>query len=66
MNRRETLKSLLMSSLGAGVIASTGCAGSASPARRISWTPLPDSYSYGRTAEEKDYGNRRTERLDKV
>ena len=58
MNRRETLKSLLLGSLGAGVIASTACTSSGNPARRISWTALPDSYSYGRTDVEKDYDAR--------
>ncbi len=55
MNRRDTLKSLLLSSLGAGVIATTGCASSGNSARRVNWTSLPTSYSYGRTEAEKAY-----------
>lgn len=55
MNRRETLKTLLLGSLGGGVIASNGCSITASPAHRINWTPLPSSYSYGRTEVEKAY-----------
>lgn len=50
MNRRETLKSLLLAPLITGVIASTGCGSSA---ERVSWTRLPTSYSYGRTEAEK-------------
>ncbi len=58
MNRRETLKSLLLGSMGASVIASTGCASSAvssSRAGSIDWTALPTNYSYGRTEVEQDY-----------
>lgn len=55
MNRRETLKTLLLSSLGAGVIATTGCAGSTNATRRVNWTSLPTSYSYGRTDVEQAY-----------
>jgi len=50
MNRRDTLKSLLLAPLGTGIIAST-----ASAAETPSWTPLPASYSYGRTDTEKEY-----------
>jgi len=53
MNRRDTLKSLLLAPLVGGVIASTGCAGNGSAATKISWASLPDSYSYGRTDVEK-------------
>jgi hypothetical protein len=54
MKRRETLKSLLLAPLAAGVIASTGCANtSGSAAAPVNWTRLPTSYSYGRTAVEK-------------
>lgn len=55
MNRRETLKSLLLAPLAAGVIASTGCATGSGSASRITWTSLPRSYSYGRTADEKQH-----------
>lgn len=50
MNRRDTLKSLLLAPLGSGVIAS-----SAGAAQSPSWQALPTSYSYGRTDVEKDY-----------
>jgi hypothetical protein len=50
MNRRDTLKSLLLAPLGSGLIASSA-QGAAAPA----WTSLPASYSYGRTEVEKDY-----------
>lgn len=52
LNRRETLKSLLLAPLAGGIIASTGCATSTGAAARMNWTALPDSYSYGRTAVE--------------
>lgn len=55
MNRRETLKSLFLAPLTGSIIASTGCS-SNSPTRntsRITWTPLPTEYSYGRTESEK-------------
>lgn len=60
MNRRETLKSLFLAPLGGGLIASTGCATATSSSTNtarseITWTPLPDSYSYGRTEVEKEY-----------
>lgn len=55
MDRRETLKSLFLASVGGSLIASTGCA---SGARRtgggaVTWTSLPTEYSYGRTAAEQ-------------
>ena len=54
MNRRETLKSLLLAPLAGGVIASTGCAAAGNNSTaRINWTRLPTSYSYGRTETEK-------------
>lgn len=60
MNRRETLKTLLLAPLAGGVIATTGCAtgnGAAASggnaASRVNWTRLPTSYSYGRTDVEK-------------
>ncbi len=53
MDRRETLKSLLLAPLGPGLIASTGCATGSDSASRITWTSLPRSYSYGRTADEQ-------------
>jgi len=49
MNRRETLKSLLLAPLGAGVASATGCAGGGG----VNWTGLPNAYSYGRTAAER-------------
>jgi hypothetical protein len=54
MDRRETLKSLLLAPLASGVIASTGCASSSSnQTTAINWTRLPTTYSYGRTEAEK-------------
>ena len=52
MDRRETLKSLFLGSLSAGVIATSGCARSNSP---VNWASLPRSYSYGRTQVEKEH-----------
>ncbi|MCY4265101.1 MAG: gluconate 2-dehydrogenase subunit 3 family protein [Gammaproteobacteria bacterium] len=52
MNRRETLKSLLLGSLGAGVIVTEGCARSN---LSVTWTSLPNTYSYGRTEVEKQH-----------
>ena len=49
MNRRETLKSLLLAPLAAGAAATAGCASGA----RVSWTELPREYSYGRTEAEQ-------------
>ena len=49
MNRRETLKSLLLAPLGAGIASAAGCAGGG----RANWTELPREYSYGRTAAER-------------
>ncbi len=49
MNRRETLKSLLLAPLAAGAAASAGCA----PGRQVNWTELPREYSYGRTEAEQ-------------
>lgn len=48
MNRRETLKSLLLAPLAAGA-ATAGCATGA----RVNWTELPREYSYGRTEAER-------------
>lgn len=48
MNRRETLKSLLLAPLAAGA-ATAGCASGA----RVNWTELPREYSYGRTEAEQ-------------
>jgi len=53
MNRRETLKSLLLAPLAGGVIVGTGCVSNNSSASRITWTSLPDSYAYGRTELEQ-------------
>lgn len=50
MNRRDTLKSLLLAPLGSGVIAT-----SANGAETPSWQALPTTYSYGRTEVEKEY-----------
>ncbi len=50
MNRRDTLKTLLLAPLGTGLIAST-----ASGAETPSWKALPTTYSYGRTDVEKQY-----------
>ena len=49
MNRRETLKSLLLAPLAAGAAATAGCASGA----RVSWTELAREYSYGRTEAEQ-------------
>ena len=49
MNRRETLKSLLLAPLAAGVAGATGCA----TGNRPNWRELPREYSYGRTAAEQ-------------
>ena len=49
MNRRETLKSLLLAPLGAGIASAAGCAGGG----RLNWAGLPREYSYGRTAAER-------------
>ena len=54
MDRRETLKTLLLAPLASSVIATTACtASSNNSASRVNWTPLPTSYSYGRTEVEK-------------
>ena len=55
MDRRETLKSLLLAPLASGVIASSGCVSGSNSARSITWSNLPSSYSYGRTEVEKQY-----------
>lgn len=55
MDRRETLKSLLLAPLATGIIASTGCATGGNAASRVTWTSLPSSYSYGRTEVEKQH-----------
>lgn len=54
MNRRDTLKSLLLAPLSSGVIVST-VSPAANAAAEANWTPLPKTYSYGRTAKEKEY-----------
>ncbi len=48
MNRRETLKSLLLAPLAVGA-ATAGCATGAP----VNWTELPREYSYGRTEAER-------------
>ncbi|MEQ8955313.1 MAG: gluconate 2-dehydrogenase subunit 3 family protein [Gammaproteobacteria bacterium] len=53
MDRRESLKTLFLASLGSGVIASTGCTTAANAGRQVNWTQLPTEYSYGRTEAEK-------------
>lgn len=55
MDRRESLKTLLLASVGGGVIATTGCAGTPNAGSRVNWTRLPTEYSYGRTDVEKAY-----------
>ena len=50
MNRREYLKSLFLAPLSGSIISSSGKLGAAS---NINWTPLPRSFSYGRTEAEK-------------
>jgi hypothetical protein len=58
MDRRESLKSLFLASVGGSLIASTGCTTglpTASAGNRVTWTPLPTDYSYGRTAAEQAY-----------
>lgn len=56
MDRRESLKSLFVASVGSGLIATTGCStglSSSGAGNRISWIPLPTEYSYGRTEAEQ-------------
>ena len=56
MNRRETLKALFLASASTGIIATTGCSTSVNPnsrGKRVTWTSLDSTYSYGRTAVEK-------------
>ena len=56
MNRRETLKTLFIASASTGIIATTGCSTSVNPnsrGKRVTWTSLDSTYSYGRTAVEK-------------
>jgi hypothetical protein len=53
MNRRETLKSLLLAPLTSGIIASSVTSKS-SAAEARTWTALPTDYSYGRTEVEKE------------
>jgi len=56
MDRRESLKSLFLASVGGGVIATTGCTtglSNANAGSRVNWTPLPAEYSYGRTEDEQ-------------
>lgn len=56
MDRRESLKSLFLASVGGSVIASTGCTtGLPDPGagNSITWTALPREYSYGRTEAEQ-------------
>lgn len=54
MNRRETLKSLLLAPAAGGLIATAGNP-AANAASNINWAPLPTTYSYGRTDVEKGY-----------
>lgn len=56
MDRRETLKSLFLAPLAGSVIATS--AGTTSAAANVAWTPLPTSYSYGRTEVEKRLDSR--------
>jgi hypothetical protein len=53
MNRRETLKSLLLAPMATGVIASSATARSHAGEART-WKALPTNYSYGRTEIEKE------------
>ncbi len=54
MGRREILKTLMLAPLAGGVIASTGCASSATAtSSTVNWNSLSTSYSYGRTEVEK-------------
>ena len=55
MNRRETLKSLLLAPMASVVIASTACTATSSTSNRrnITWNNLADTYSYGRTEAEQ-------------
>ena len=56
MNRRETLKALLLASASSGLMATTGCTANRNPSdagKRITWASLDSNYSYGRTALEQ-------------
>ena len=56
MNRRETLKALFIASASTGIVATTGCSTNVNPnsrGKRVTWTTLDSTYSYGRTAVEK-------------
>jgi hypothetical protein len=56
MDRRETLKTLLLASVGSNIIFSARCSTPNNPnniAARTSWTELPSEYYYGRTDVEK-------------
>ena len=56
MNRRESLRALMLASVSSNLIVSTGCSTIHDPnnARtRINWTELPSEYQYGRTDVEK-------------
>ena len=56
MNRRETLKTLLLASVGSNIVASTSCSTANRPnniAAHTTWTELPTQYYYGRTDAEK-------------
>jgi gluconate 2-dehydrogenase gamma chain len=53
MNRRETLKSLLLAPMASGVIASSATS-KINAAEARTWKALPKDYSYGRTEIEKE------------
>ncbi len=56
MDRRESLKTLFLASFGGSLIASNGCTAglpTANAGNRLTWTPLPTEYSYGRTETEQ-------------
>ena len=52
INRRDVLKALMLAPLAGSLLASSGCAPSAT-SRAVSWTSLPKNYSYARTDAEK-------------
>ncbi|MBT6315491.1 MAG: hypothetical protein HOJ37_01290, partial [Gammaproteobacteria bacterium] len=52
INRRDVLKALMLAPLAGSLLASSGCAPSAT-SRAVSWTSLPTHYSYARTDAEK-------------
>jgi len=56
MNRRESLRALMLASVSSNLIISTGCSTIHDPnnaSSRINWTELPSEYYYGRTDVEK-------------